>query len=150
MSSIQRRRLQIEVLESRDVLSTTTTVIDPTLQPADPSGIAMQVVVTDMGAATDGQHYSITVQGLSDSNLQPGGSFTVVVGGVAYVVDAVTVTESGDYQLLVLGGVASGTTGDSATVIIGGDTTLSGTTSTTQETSSTGLAVIDPTLDPQP
>src|SRR5438876_168901 len=97
MFRIRRPRLWVELLESRDVpdgdplttplptappaSGTTITVIDPTLSPSDPTSATLQVTITAVGPAVNGQHFSLTVTGLTQANLQPGASYQLVLGG---------------------------------------------------------------------
>lgn len=160
-----RRILEVELLESRlvpsDMTMTTATMpppppavttIDPTLTPSTPTSTSVQVRITALGSLVNGQLSSVTVSGLSPTNLTSPVPMSLVIGGSAYTVDSVTVLANGDCRLTVLGGINPNgvTVGSTAQVILGSGTyvpTYSTETITTPPTTTT-VPTIDPTTYP--
>lgn len=136
----RRRILEVEVLETRQVLSDTSGsagvilppppaqgtpgVIDPTLIPATGAS-TLQVYVTALGPAVNGTMTSITVQSVGAFVGSNGGvPIALQVGGQTYNIDSRTYTASG-MQFTVLSGInAAGVSlGGSAMVVFGPEST---------------------------
>ena len=148
-----RRKLEVECLESRTVLSTTTldgsVLIDPpppsdsgyvapepqsTVQPldttensSDPSNATITVTIVELGEDTAGFLDSIVVDGLPAESVQSGAPITFTINDITYTADAVTALENGQYRLTVLAGIdgLAVNVGDSLVLTIGngGNTT---------------------------
>jgi hypothetical protein len=163
MPALKPRRLWLEHLETRDVPSSltesyptidyqtslaSTSILDPTLSPSDPTSTSVAVIVTAISAPTEGQGVSITVSGLNASNLQAGASLQLLIGATSYAVSSYTLAQDGTCRLWLSNAATlpeTLTVSSTVTVVIGGGSTSSSTT-TAPPPSTT---VIDPTLDPQ-
>lgn len=160
---VQRRYLEVEVLETRQVPAgiptpsigapppppPAVTPIDPTLTPATPTNTTVQVQITALGPVVNGRLSSITVQGLSSSNLQGAVPMGLQIGSTTYAVDSVTVLASGECRLTVLGGIdpAGVAVGGTARVILGSGSYVPTITSQPAPTAPPPDSVVSP-IDP--
>lgn len=116
----QRRKLEVERLEDRQLLSDATmppplmpppapppavTPIDPTTAPSNPTTTSYQVQITALGPMVNGQLTSVTVQGLTPTGLTSPVPLSLQIGVATYTVDSVTILANGTCRLTVLGGI---------------------------------------------
>ncbi len=156
-----RTFLEVEVLETRQALSTmatgsldpapttttsSTSLIDPTLTPVSSTNTTVQVQITALGTLSGGRLTSITVHGLTAANVASG-ALGLVINGTTYTVDSATALANGDYRLTVLGGIdpTGVAVGGTAQVVLGTGSYVPPTSSTS---TSTDEGLLDPTATP--
>lgn len=135
----RRRKLEVELLETRYVPTTTTTdpivpttdpttpttsipIIDPTEAPSDPSATTVQVTITEVEAPVSGLVRSVVVTGgLTVNNLRANTSKALVIGGVSYYIDLWAQLPNGSFRLMLVNGIppAAIAVGNTAAVRMG-------------------------------